>query len=237
MAKEVRGEGSGKPHESSGRENRLFTEAPFLSFETRSAARIRAVEVENGRLKKEITELRGELARIREAMEPVRESFNEHSESAGEFRKEQVSEAKEDYEQVIRRELNELEGNISQLSDEATKKACVKQIARIKHGIEGAIRSGTAAGRDADTQGYTLYIVNNYLLLTSTALSARVQDEAEKGFVDQIGDTLKGKLATEIWAVLSKLGRVQQWTVNGDVTISLFGLAKGNTGLSMTFTR
>ena len=209
-----------------------------------SEARLHLVEMERDslraeqvRLSAEVNKLRGELARIIEIMKPGRELSKLGGESSGELRKEQISEAKEDYEEIIRGQLDDLEMSISRLSDEVTRTACSKQIIRIKKGIERAIGAGSANSDDADVQGYTLYIINNYLLLTSTALSARAQDEVERELVDQIGDTLKGKLATQIWAVLSKLGRVQQWTVNGDLTVSLFGLVKGNTGLSMTFAR
>ena len=191
----------------------------------------RGLRAEQVRLSAEVTKLRGELARISDTIKPGREP-------SGELRKEQISEAKEDYEQIIRGQLDDLEKSISRLSDEVTRTACGKQIIRIKKGIERAIGAATASrDDDADVQGYILYIINNYLLLTSTTLSARPQDEVERELVGQIGDTLKGKLATQIWVVLSKLGRVQEWTVNGDLTVSLFGLVKGNTGLSMTFVR
>jgi hypothetical protein len=227
-----------KPYESP---NRLFTG-------TISEARFRIVEMERNqlrteqfRLRSEVADLRRELTRISETVRPGLETMKlpleQSAESSREFRKEQATEAKEDYEQIIRGQLEELGTSISRMTDELTKAACSTQISRIKKGIERAIGAGIATDDDANAQAYTLSIINNYLLLASTALSAHAQDEAERKLVDQIGDVLKGKLATQIWVVLSKLGRVQQWTVNGDLTVSLFGLVKGNTGLSMTFAR
>lgn len=239
MAKEFRGEIPGKPQEPSG-ENRLFKrpDATLLLVGILSEVRLRKLEAEKVELGKHVAELHGKLAEAREnvnpapeSVNPVHESFEDHSESSREFRKEQISEAKEDYDQVIRRELEDLRRTISRLSDETAKNACLRQVDRIKNGIEKAI------GSDADAQAYTLNIVNNYLFLTSTAQSADVKDEEDRALVDQIGDTLESKLAPQIWAVLSKLGRVQEWTVSGDVTFSLFGMVKGKTGLSMTFTR
>ncbi len=78
-------------------------------------------------------------------------------------------------------------------------------------------------------------ILNDLSMLTDTVDAAPAADDSERELLEEIGRKVKKKVGPRLWAILSKLGEVQEWTVHGDVGICIFGMVTGSGGLSITF--
>jgi hypothetical protein len=140
-----------------------------------------------------------------------------------------VGEATEDWEEGADPVLDEVLIDLEYVS-EPTKLECRKLVIRIKRKGAVVISQGSTV-----QQSLLLNLLNDLSMLTDTVDAAPVTDDAEREVLEEIGKKLKKKVGPRVWAMLSKLGKVQEWTVHGDVGISIFGMITGSAGLSITF--
>lgn len=140
-----------------------------------------------------------------------------------------AAEAKDDWDSGARPALEEILIDLEDVN-EPTKDECRKLVIRIKRKGAVAVSQGSAA-----QQPVLLTLIIDLLMLTDTVDSAHAADDSERVLLEKIGKTIKGKLALSIWGVISKLGKLQQWTVQGEASISLFSMVTGTGSLSITF--
>jgi hypothetical protein len=140
-----------------------------------------------------------------------------------------VGEAKEDWEEGAGPVLDEIFVELEYVS-EPTKQECRKLVIRIKRKGAVVISQGSTA-----QQSLLLNLLNDLSMLADTVDAAPATDDVEREVLEEIGKKLKKKVGPRVWAILSKLGRVQAWTVHGDVGVSIFGMLTGSGGLSITF--
>lgn len=140
-----------------------------------------------------------------------------------------IGEAKDDWDNGAVPVLEEIRVYLDKVS-QPTKDECKKLIVRIERN-GGAIASHGANA----SQNSILALTIDLLALTDAVDNAAVVDDDEMELLALIREKIKGKLALRVWSVLARLGKLQQWTVNGEISISLFGMATGKGALSITF--
>jgi hypothetical protein len=140
-----------------------------------------------------------------------------------------ITEAKDDWDNGAVPVLNEIRVHIDRVS-QPTKDECVRLIVRIERNGAAVVSQDSNAN-----QNLMLALTIDLLTLTETVDNAHAADDNEKEILAIIGAKVRGKLALSLWSVLARLGKLQQWTVNGELGVSLFGMVKGSGGLSITF--
>ena len=140
-----------------------------------------------------------------------------------------AAEARDDWDNGASPVLDEIYSNLEHVN-EPTKDECRKLVIRIKGKGTTVVRQGAAA-----QQAVLLNLIIDFLMLTDTVTTAPAADDSEQELLELIGRKIKGRLALRVWSIISKLGRLQQWTVTGEVGISIFGMVTGTGSLSITF--
>jgi chromosome segregation ATPase len=193
---------------------------------------------ENGNLRREQDRLSRENAELRSATESIRQEVNalkaegNEQRQSDQYQRERQQEAKADYDQQVRPQLQTISLQVSTISDEQARDGCQTLILRIEQKVNLAQNTGTAAD-----PALILDIFDDYTLLSARIEAAQAADESERKLLKTLGDRLKGHLAAELWSVLSKLGRLRQWTAEGEVSAGIFGVAKGSAKLGIMFER
>lgn len=154
--------------------------------------------------------------------------FTENSDNPPEY--DLVEEAGEDWKEGDRL-LDEILENINRIKDQSAKQDCITLVVRMKAKGAVLIVQGTAAQK-----ALLFSLLNDFLMLAETEDAASADgDVHEQELLDEIGTMIKKRLGLRVWAVLSKLGKFQEWTIHGDVGVSMFGMLTGSGGLSITF--
>lgn len=140
-----------------------------------------------------------------------------------------AAEAKDDWDNGARPVLDEIQIDFEGVSQPG-RDECIRLVLRIKRKGEAVVSQGSNANQAA-----LLTLTIDYLMLADTEDNIQPADDDEKELLALIGKKIKGKLALRMWSVLSRLGKLQQWTVNGQVGVSIAGMLQGSGGLSITF--
>lgn len=148
------------------------------------------------------------------------------------YQRERQQEGAADFDQHVRPQLQVISRHFDTIRDEQARDGCQTLIVRIVTKVDLAQKTGIPAD-----PALILDIVDDYALLISRIEAAPTADEPERELLNKLAARLEGHLAAEIWSVLSKLGRLRQWTAEAEVSAGIFGVAKGSARLGITFER